>query len=216
MSNLTLASLAEKYYTDKHFGHDYFNQLYEFEFSKIKETARKIVELGVYEGQSINIWREYFKNAKIIGIDCELYRARIDNNDRVELFDIRVGVNNDELLKKFSEDHNDIDLFIDDGSHTMKDQQIVLGIIFKSIKSGGMFILEDLHTSVSVKNDSNSAWKSEKNTITLDMLEEFRVSGKIISDYMTSEECEYLENNIVSCEIYKIKDGSYTSIIRKK
>jgi hypothetical protein len=99
----------------------------------------------------------------------------------------------------------------------MKDQQVVFAKVFKSIKSGGIFVLEDLHTSVSVKNDPNSIWKSEKDTITLDMLEHFNETGKIISDYMTEDECRYLEENIESCEIFKIKHGwSYTSIIRKK
>jgi hypothetical protein len=49
------------------------------------------------------------------------------------------------------------------------------------------------------------------------MLEMFNKTGKIVSDYMTDEECDYLEKNIESCEIFKLKpEWSYTSIIRKK
>lgn len=213
----TLSGLSEKYYTDKHFDHDYFNKLYDSKFLKIKNSATKIVELGVHEGQSINIWREFFKNAEIIGIDCQIDRAEIDNKERVHLMNMTIGYDDNNELKEFSKKHNDIDLFIDDGSHIMKDQQVVLGIMFKSIKSGGIYVLEDLHTSISVKQDPNSIWKSEKSTITLDMLEEFNSSGKITSDYLTDEECKYLEENIDSCEIYKFSDvWSYTSIIRKK
>jgi hypothetical protein len=213
----TLMGLAEKYYTDKHFGHDFFNQVYQKEFEKIKNTALKVVELGVHEGQSINIWREFFKNAKIIGIDCNINAANIDNNERVDLVSITTGYNDDVELENFSSLHNDIDLFIDDGSHLMKDQQVTLGKLFKSIKSGGIYVLEDLHTSVSVKEDKNSIFKSDKNTITLDMLEHFNTTGKIKSDYLTYDECKYLEENIETCEIYKLKPNwSYTSIIRKK
>ena len=210
-----LSSLAEKYTTDKHYGHDFFDNVYQFEFDKIKESAKKVVELGVHEGQSINIWREFFTNAEIIGIDFEMNRANIDDFNRVKLLEFNVNVGN--TLIEFSNDNVDIDLFIDDGSHAMKDQQVVLAKLFKSIKSGGIYILEDLHTSVSVKNDVNSMWKSDKNTITLDMLEMFNNTGKIVSDYMTDEECDYLEKNIESCEIFKLKpDWSYTSIIKKK
>ena len=213
----TLEGLAEKYYTDKHFTHDFFRQVYQKEFEKIKDSARKVVELGVHEGQSINIWREFFKNAKIIGIDCQINRAEIDNNERVELINMTVGSNDDEELENFSKQHDDIDLFIDDGSHLMKDQQVTIAKIFKSIKSGGIYVLEDLHTSYSVRTDKNSIFKSEKNTITLDMLEEFNATGKIKSDYISDEECRYLEDNIKSCEIFKIKPNwSYTSIIVKK
>jgi hypothetical protein len=210
-----LSGLAEKYTTDKHYGHDFFDKVYQLEFDKIKESAKKVVELGVHEGQSINIWREFFTNAEIIGIDFEMNRANIDDFNRVKLLEFNVNVGN--TLIEFSNDNVDIDLFIDDGSHAMKDQQVVLAKLFKSIKSGGMYVLEDLHTSVSVKNDVNSIWKSEKNTITLDMLEMFNKTGKLVSDYMTDEECDYLEKNIESCEIFKLKpEWSYTSIIRKK
>jgi hypothetical protein len=215
--NNSLASLAEKYYTDKHYGHDYFNQIYQKLFIGIKKSATKIVELGVHEGQSINIWRDFFINAKIIGIDCQISRAQIDNPERIELLEYTIGYNNNKDLVHFCENNKDIDLFIDDGSHTMRDQQEVFGKVFKSIKSGGIYIIEDLHTSLSVKNDVNSIWKSDKNTTTLDLLEKYLESGKIESDYLSEDECEYLEKNIASCEIYKLKpDWSYLGIITKK
>jgi hypothetical protein len=212
-----LSGLAEKYYTDKHFGHNYFDSIYQTEFEKIRLTAKKVVELGVHEGQSINIWREFFINSEIIGIDCQLDRADIDDYSRVKLLQFTIGHNSDEELIKFVNDNTDIDLFIDDGAHTMKDQQIVFGKVFKSIKSGGIFVLEDLHTSVSVANDPNSIWGKQGQTTTLDMLEEFNRTGKIVSDFLTEDECKYLEETIESCRIYKLQPHwSFTSIITKK
>lgn len=213
----SLSSLAEKYYTDKHYGHDYFNKVYQKYFEKIKESAKKIVELGVHEGQSINIWREYFKNAKIIGIDCDISRADIDNFDRVVLLSINIGYDNNNQFIDFCNNNKDIDLFIDDGSHIMEDQQVVFAESFKSLSKGGMYVLEDLHTSLSVKVDPNSIWKSSKNTTTLDMLENYMSTGKIVSDYLTQEEKDYLEQNINTCSIFKLSPNwSYTSIITKK
>jgi hypothetical protein len=99
----------------------------------------------------------------------------------------------------------------------MRDQQITLGVLFKSIKSGGIFILEDLHTSVSVKENNESIWGKKNETITLDMLERFNETGKIESDFLTDDEARYLEENIKECKIYKLKaDWSYTSVIIKK
>ena len=40
----------------------------------------------------------------------------------------------------------DFDIIIDDGGHTMRQQQISLGVLFDAVKSGGYYIMEDLHT----------------------------------------------------------------------
>jgi hypothetical protein len=101
----------------------------------------------------------------------------------------------------------------------MYDQQITLAKMFKSLKSGGIFIIEDLHTSLEVPLPEKAwcGWGDPDKTITLDMLKEFQVNGKIISDFMTEEEMEYLNNNIESIEVYQSKpDWSITSVIKKK
>ena len=60
-------------------------------------------------------------------------------------------------------------------------------------------------------------WGDANKTITLDMLNNFISTGKIESDYMTSEEIEYLNNNIESVKIYQSRpDWSVTSVIIKK
>ena len=51
---------------------------------------------------------------------------------------------------------------------------------------------------------------------TLEMLESFKNTGKIISDYLSEEEKLYLENNIKSIEIFYLAPTSITSIIYKK
>jgi hypothetical protein len=49
------------------------------------------------------------------------------------------------------------------------------------------------------------------------MLESFKETGKIESDYMTQDEMDYLSENIKSVEIYKNRpDWSVTSVIIKK
>ena len=48
------------------------------------------------------------------------------------------------------------------------------------------------------------------------MLESFKNTGKIISDYLSEEEKLYLENNIKSIEIFYLAPTSITSIIYKK
>jgi hypothetical protein len=101
----------------------------------------------------------------------------------------------------------------------MHDQQITLATLFKSIKPGGIYILEDLHTSLETPMPEKAwcGWGDASKTITLDMLNNFINTGKIESDYLTDDEKEYLNNNIESIKIYQSKpDWSITSIIIKK
>src|SRR6185503_20962416 len=41
----------------------------------------------------------------------------------------------------------DFDLIVDDGGHTMEQQQVSLGFLFPQLRPGGLYVIEDLHTS---------------------------------------------------------------------
>jgi hypothetical protein len=94
-----------------------------------------------------------------------------------------------------------------------------MAAFFKSLKSGGIFVMEDLHSSPEVRMPEKNAiwgWGDPTKTTTLEMLEGFINTGKIVSDYLTDEEQTYLEENIASIEIFKLAPTSMTSIIYKK
>jgi hypothetical protein len=101
----------------------------------------------------------------------------------------------------------------------MYDQQITFAILFKMLKSGGIYILEDLHTSVECLMPEKSIfqWGDPTKTTTLKMLEYFNMKNKIKSDYLNEEQENFLSENIEFCEIYYLNNGnSITSIIKKK
>ena len=211
----SLAAWATLYHTDKHYSHNFFDEVYQNIFLPLKDSTKKFVELGVYEGGSINIWKNFFENSQIIGLDSSFTSTNIRDLDRISLVEVNSAIKDN--LENFAEQHTDIDIFMDDGSHVMRDQQMTLGVLFKSIKPGGIYILEDLHTSISVKENDESIWGKKDKTTTLDVLENFNNTGKIVSDFITEEDAIYLENNIKECKIHKLKpDWSYTSVIIKK
>ena len=217
-STPTLLTLVEQnnYNTDKHHGHDYFRLIYNDLLSPLSKDVKKFVEIGVNAGGSVELWRDYFEEATVYGLDINVDVA-LNGNERIELK--RVDQSKKEELIAFGAEHNDIDVLIEDGSHRMYDQQITLAILFKSIKPGGIYILEDLHTSLEapIPEKAWCGWGDASKTITLDMLNNFINTGKIESDYLTDDEKEYLNNNIESVKIYQSKpDWSITSVIKKK
>jgi hypothetical protein len=113
----------------------------------------------------------------------------------------------------------DYDIILDDGSHNIHDQQITMSSFFKTIKSGGIFVMEDLHSSIEVKIPEKRdvwGWGDPTKITTLEMLEHFKLTGEIISDYLSDEEKQYLKDNIASVEIFTNAPTSITSIIYKK
>jgi hypothetical protein len=216
-----LSDIVGYYDTDKHYEHNYLKLVYDDLFLPIKDEVKTFIEIGVNNGGSILMWRDYFQNSKVLGLDNNLpyckERKEGKDMDRVELIDLDQSI--PELLEEFSKSHNNIDVIIEDGSHKMYDQQITLAKLFKTLKSGGLYILEDLHTSLEAPIPEKywCNWGDPTKTLTLDMLNNFNVTGKIESDYMDEEEKQYLNENILSIKIYQNKpDWSITSVIVKK
>lgn len=215
ISGNKLSEIASAYRTDKQHEHDYFKLIYDDLFEPISNSVTKFVEVGINKGGSLELWRDYFKNATIYGLDINT-----DINiylERIEL--IRLDQSNETQLKEFSQNYSEIDVIMDDGSHRMYDQQITFATLFKSLKPGGIYVLEDLHTSLEVVMPEKNwcGWGDPNKTITLNMLNDFTKTGKIESDYLTEDDKEYLNNNIKSINVYQSKpDWSITSVIIKK
>ena len=172
-------------------------------------------EAGWIPGNSLRVWDEYFPNSEILGLDINSFDLTSQGKVVVDYIDQSNKVLVDEYSSKISE----YDIILDDGSHVMYDQQITMASFFRSLKSGGIFVMEDLHSSPEVRIPEKNAiwgWGDPTKITTLEMLESFKNTGKIISDYLSDEEKLYLENNIKSIEIFYLAPTSITSIIYKK
>jgi len=143
---LSLDDLALKYGSDKaSIGHNY-TPLYQDLFTPIKDTATNILEIGVQHGASMKMWKDWFPNAKIHGIDNgESLTYTAEDEPRIRLYDIDQG--DFEELEKFTKDQtNFFDLIIDDGSHIALHQTTSLVTLWPTLKYGGFYIVEDTHT----------------------------------------------------------------------
>ena len=206
-----LTQLGVKYKTDKAIDHN-FTPFYDSFLNSYRETFKNVLEIGVQYGPSIRMWSDYFPNANIYGADIKLLIEK--ENDRIFLFDKIDQSNRDDLEKLINQSTDEFDLIIDDGGHTMEQQQISLGYLFSFVKPGGFYILEDIHTSFQERfNDY------ECHVNIYHMLANIVNYGKLYSNYMTKEEINYIDKNISSFEFYTNSPNlshSVTCIIQKR
>lgn len=129
-------------------GHDYLRK-YEFFLEKFREKPDvRLLELGVGPdwnmGASLKMWADFFHR--------EDFRMKmVDINQGAKKFEservnVSIGDLGDErYVKSLAEDK--FDIIVDDASHIWDHQILSLKILFPSLAAGGVFIMEDVHTS---------------------------------------------------------------------
>lgn len=129
--------------TDKcRYRHNYL-QKYEFFLRDWKEKPLRLLELGVFKGGSERMWKRYFPQAQVFGVDID-ETCRAYAEERIE---IRIGdLSKDETLESLKEIRPHI--IVDDASHFWSHQLKALFTLFPVLPSGGVYILEDLETSL--------------------------------------------------------------------
>ena len=132
--------------SDKGTEHDYINGYYCAEFTPRKNEYIKIMEIGVLNGESINLWNKYFENAmEIVGVDINITnqaKGLIEQNDKVIL-------ENENAYSMFYVNtlfDNNFDYIIDDGPHTLQSQIQFIELYYQKIKKGGKLIIEDIQS----------------------------------------------------------------------
>jgi hypothetical protein len=122
----------------------YFD-FYDRHFSRFRGTPVRMLEIGVALGGSLEVWREYFgPAATIFGIDVNPACAeRVDAPNQV-----RIGSQADPaFLRRVVEEMGGVDIALDDGSHFAGHQRASLAVLFPLLASGGIYAIEDMHTS---------------------------------------------------------------------
>ena len=132
----------------------YFD-VYEEYFSTFKGKNITFVEIGVFNGGSLKIWKDYFgPKSRIIGIDINPECKKFAN-DGIE---IHIGNQSDPLFwENFFKEVGNVDIILDDGGHTNLDQIITTVKCVDKINDGGILMVEDTHTSyIDEYNSKNS------------------------------------------------------------
>lgn len=120
---------------------------YERIFSEYRHKPIRLLEVGVQNGGSLEIWSKYFPMAvKLIGCDINPACAALQYQDA--RISVVVGdANSESAAKQIAAHAEGFDLVIDDGSHRSGDIIKTFARYFPKIVEGGMFVAEDLHCS---------------------------------------------------------------------
>lgn len=132
-----LCQLARKHGSDKFSAKHSYTAWYFSEFASRRESIRKVVEIGVGEGASLRMWREFFPNAEVIGADNDPARAvgGVILCDQSKPNDLAA------LLQRTGPD---VDLFIDDGSHRPEHQRFTMEYMMPLLAPGVTYVIEDV------------------------------------------------------------------------
>jgi len=123
----------------------HYFEIYDRHFSRYRGTSVTIVEIGIGQGGSLQMWKDYFgPQARIVGVDIHAHCKELEE-DQIEVV---IGDQEDRsFLKSLGASIPRIDILIDDGGHTMQQQIGTFEELFPHIHATGVYLCEDLHTS---------------------------------------------------------------------
>lgn len=132
---------------DKGTSHSYIEHYYDKEFSNIRPIDVNFLEIGIWEGSSLKLWKSWFINGNIIGIDNN---QGIFENKKTTNFTNIIGTTviwddaySDNVVNTFNDNY--FDYIIDDGPHTLDSHILCLEKWLPKLKSGGKLIIEDIY-----------------------------------------------------------------------
>jgi 23S rRNA U2552 (ribose-2'-O)-methylase RlmE/FtsJ len=123
----------------------HYFEIYDRHFARYRGTDVHVLEIGVAHGGSLKMWKEYFgPKAHIYGVDVEPSVKKLEE-PQVEIF---IGSQSDvPFLESLAAAIPRLDILIDDGGHTMIQQEVTFRTLFPHISPDGVYLCEDLHTS---------------------------------------------------------------------
>jgi hypothetical protein len=135
------------YSTDKITHYDFLER-YDSFFQELVDRKIKLLELGILDGGSLLLWRDYFPHGTIVGTDIKVsYNPQIADDPRIHTFE---GNQTDtvfltEVANKIAPDG--FDIIIDDASHIGAFTKISFWHLFDNhLKPSGIYVIEDWGT----------------------------------------------------------------------
>ena len=194
--------------TNVHKWHHYFD-IYTRHFGAYREKPVRMLEIGVFRGGSLRMWKEFFHpDSTIVGIDidksCKAHEIAEQN------VYVRIGSQADpNFLAEVVGEFGPFDIILDDGSHKTHHQIVSFGALFRpALNDGGCYMVEDTHTNYWIKHVDSPETFIELAKQMVDMLHEpyfnrgetdFRDQHPDAAEKL---ELSYLSANLASVSFY--------------
>jgi hypothetical protein len=128
--------------------------LYQKLLDSKKETAKNVLEVGIgnfgeKNGGSIKLWRDYFTDATIYGLDIIPINRVMDEllyDSRVILYTSTDAYNHDFFTTNFLNKNIKCDFMLDDGPHTLESMKEFIKLYSQIMTDDGILIVEDVQS----------------------------------------------------------------------
>jgi Methyltransferase domain len=160
VERMSLHELALYHGTDKAVPRRSLASLYDTLLADQRDLPVSLLEIGVFGGASLRMWRDYFPLGQIYGLDRD-ESARDHEGERISII---IGNQEDRsTLADVVAEARGFDIVVDDGGHRARQQVGTLIYLWTHLHKGGFYIIEDTHTSYLV--DFNMRWRQPGTTI---------------------------------------------------
>jgi len=143
---MSLVELANHSRTDKNTLHSYLDLYQKLLFSK-KDTAKNVLEIGIFNGGSIKLWDDFFINATVYGLDIMNINNvwdGIKNNNKIILHTSINAYDSNFFKSQFLDKNIKFDFMLDDGPHTLDSMIDFIKLYSQIMTSDGILIIEDV------------------------------------------------------------------------
>ena len=119
--------------------------IYEKHFGPLRDKPILILEIGVLNGGSLQMWKKYFHpDSVIVGIDID---ANCKQHEEDGVY-VRIGDQSDsKFLQSLIDEFGEFDLVIDDGSHQVAHVNKTFQFLYSKISKNAMYFIEDTHAA---------------------------------------------------------------------
>ena len=145
---LKLSDIIDNSRTDKNTQHSYLDLYQKLLYSK-KDTAKNVLEVGVWEGGSIKLWNDFFSNATIHGVDMlhiDKMWEGIKNNDKIILHTSTNEYDESFVNNTFLHKNIKFDFMLDDGPHSLESMKQFIKLYSRIMADDGILIIEDVQS----------------------------------------------------------------------
>ena len=145
---MSLEKIVDNSRTDKNTLHSYL-PLYQKLLMSKKETAKNVLEIGIFSGGSIKLWSDFFTNATVYGLDIMNINnvwEGIKNKNKIILHTSCDAYNNDFFNTNFLNKNIKCDFMLDDGPHSLESMKQFIKLYSQIMTDDGILIIEDVQS----------------------------------------------------------------------